>query len=97
MPGMSPTWETLTVIRSRGVCKRWLAYPNFYFDVGTMDYRKMARAMIPLEKRMKGGDKVEIKGPGTDLTFSIKGIGAKSCNGRLNIPDGEVFSCPVKS
>ncbi|HEX7859237.1 MAG TPA: aminopeptidase [Verrucomicrobiae bacterium] len=73
------------------------AFENFYFNVCTMDYRKMAKAMGPLEKRMKSADKVHIKGPGTDLTFSIKGIGAKSCNGKLNIPDGEVFSCPVKN
>lgn len=73
------------------------AFENFYFDVCTMDYRKMAKAMAPLENRMIRADKVHIKGPGTDLTFSIKGIGAKSCNGKLNIPDGEVFSCPVKN
>jgi len=73
------------------------AFENFYFDVCTMDYRKMAKAMVPLEKRMKTADKVHVKGPGTDLTFSIKGIGAKACNGKLNIPDGEVFSCPVKT
>lgn len=72
------------------------AFEDFYFNVCTMDYRKMARAMAPLEKRMKEADAVRIKGPGTDLTFSIKGIGAKACNGKLNIPDGEVFSCPVK-
>lgn len=72
-------------------------FESFYFDVCTMDYRKMAKAMLPLEKRMKSADKVQIKGPGTNLTFSIKGIGAKSCNGKLNIPDGEVFSCPVKN
>jgi aminopeptidase len=62
-----------------------------------MDYRQMAKAMIPLEKRMKSAGAVHIKSPGTDLKFSIKGIGAKSCNGRLNIPDGEVFSCPIKN
>lgn len=73
------------------------AFEDFYFNVCTMDYRKMARAMNPLEKRMIKADKVQIKGPGTDLSFSIKGIGAKSCNGKLNIPDGEVFSCPVKN
>ncbi len=73
------------------------AFENFYFDVCTMDYRKMAKAMLPLEKRMKAADRVRLKGPGTDLSFSIKGIGAKSCNGKLNIPDGEVFSCPVKT
>ena len=62
-----------------------------------MDYAKMSKAMIPLERRMKRADKVHLKAPGTDLTFSIKGIGAKMCKGDRNIPDGEVFSCPVKN
>ncbi len=62
-----------------------------------MDYAKMGRAMGPLEKRMARTDHVHLKGPGTDLTFSIKGIGAKMCKGDRNIPDGEVFSCPVKT
>ena len=62
-----------------------------------MDYRKLALAMVPLEKRMKKTDRVRIKGPGTDLSFSLKGIGAKMCKGDRNIPDGEVFSCPVKT
>src|SRR5205814_8827290 len=66
-------------------------------DVCTMDYRKMARAMVPLAKRMKKADRVHLKALGTDLTFSIKGIGAQACVGLRNIPDGEVFSCPVKN
>src|SRR5580692_10056522 len=61
-----------------------------------MDYAKMARAMAPLEHRMKKADRVHLISPGTDLTFSIKAIGAKMCRGDHNIPDGEVFSCPVK-
>ncbi|HSU56964.1 MAG TPA: aminopeptidase [Candidatus Dormibacteraeota bacterium] len=73
------------------------AFENLYFEVCTMDYHRMARAMVPLEKRMKKADRVRIKGPGTDLSFSIKGIGAKMCKGDRNIPDGEVFSCPVKT
>jgi aminopeptidase len=72
------------------------AFENFYFDVCTMNYPKMARAMIPLQNRMKKADRVHIKGPGTDLQFSIKGLGAVVCEGKRNIPDGEVFSCPVK-
>jgi aminopeptidase len=62
-----------------------------------MDYRKMSRAMVPLERRMKRADRVHLKAPGTDLKFSIKGIGAQMCRGDRNIPDGEVFSCPVKN
>jgi aminopeptidase len=73
------------------------AFENLYFDVCTMDYPKMARAMVPLEQRMKKADRVQIKSPGTDLAFSIKNIGAKMCKGDRNIPDGEVFSCPVKN
>ena len=73
------------------------AFEKLYFDVCTMDYQKMARAMVPLERRMKKTDRVHLKGPGTDLSFSIKGIGAKMCKGDRNIPDGEVFSCPVKN
>src|SRR5438128_7837808 len=61
-----------------------------------MDYPRMARAMTPLQRRMQRANAVHIKGATTDLTFSLKGIGAKMCKGDRNIPDGEVFSCPVK-
>ena len=87
-------WPTPSMAQSANMSTE--AFENFYFDVCTMDYRKMAKAMIPLERRMKSADKIHIKGPGTDLSFSIKGIGAKMCKGDRNIPDGEVFSCPVK-
>jgi aminopeptidase len=88
-------WPTPSMAQAANMSTE--AFEDFYFDVCTMDYAKMARAMTPLEKRMKSADLVHLKGPGTDLQFSIKGIGAKSCNGKLNIPDGEVFSCPVKN
>jgi aminopeptidase len=88
-------WPTSSMAQAAGLSTE--AFENLYFDVCTMDYRKMARAMIPLERRMKKADRVHIKSPGTELTFSIKGIGAKMCKGDRNIPDGEVFSCPVKT
>ena len=72
------------------------AFENFYFDACCMDYAKMNDGMKALEHRMKNTDQVWIKGPATDLKFSIKGIGAVACGGVHNIPDGEVFSCPVK-
>ncbi len=73
------------------------AFENLYFDVCTMDYPKMAKAMLPLQTRMKKTGEVHLKSPGTDLRFSIKGIGAQLCRGDRNIPDGEVFSCPIKN
>ncbi|MCP4590404.1 MAG: aminopeptidase [bacterium] len=72
------------------------AFEDFYFDVCTMDYRKMGAAMQPLKKRMEATDQVKIVGPGTELAFSIKDIPAVACDGKLNIPDGEVFTAPVR-
>ena len=88
-------WPTPSMAQGAGMSTE--AFEKLYFDVCTMDYRKMARAMTPLQQRMRKADRVQIKGPGTDLNFSIKGIGAKMCKGDRNIPDGEVFSCPVKT
>jgi len=87
-------WPTPSMAQAAGMSTE--AFENLYFDVCTMDYARMARAMAPLERRMKRADRVRLKAPGTDITFSIKGIGAKMCKGDRNIPDGEVFSCPVK-
>ncbi len=69
---------------------------NFAFDVMTVDYDKMEKDMQPLKKLMEKTDKVRIKGEGTDITFSIKGLPAIICAGESNIPDGEVFTAPVK-
>ncbi len=72
------------------------AFEDFFFRVCTLDYGRMAPGMRALADLMRRTDRVRIKGPGTDLEFSIKGIGAAECGGKRNIPDGEVFSCPVK-
>ena len=72
------------------------AFEDFYFRVCTLDYARMKPGMKALSELMVKTDEVSITGPGTDLSFSIKGIGAKECGGQYNIPDGEVFSCPVK-
>ncbi|WP_124728021.1 aminopeptidase [Staphylospora marina] len=72
------------------------AFEDFYFRVCNVDYERMAEAMEPLVKRMERADKVRIKGPGTDLTFSIKDIPVIKCAGQNNIPDGEVFTAPVR-
>ncbi len=72
------------------------AFERFYFDVCTLDYGKMAAAMQPLVARMKATDRVKILGPETELHFSIKNLPAIGCAGKLNIPDGEAFTAPVR-
>jgi len=71
-------------------------FEDFYFDVCNLDYAKMSRAMDPLKALMERTDKVRIVGSGTDLEFSIKGLPAVKCDGHMNIPDGEIFTAPVK-
>lgn len=71
-------------------------FEDFYFKVCNLDYSKMSKAMDSLVKAMEKTDRVRITGKDTDLNFSTKGLPAIKCDGKLNIPDGEVFSAPVK-
>ena len=87
-------WPTPSMAQLAGMSTE--AFEDFYFDVCTLDYRKLQPGMKALKKLMEKTDRVEIKAPGTDLTFSIKGIPAIICGGDRNIPDGEVFTAPVK-
>ena len=71
-------------------------FEDYYFDVCNLDYSRMDRAMDALKSLMDRTDKVRLVAKDTDLTFSIKGIGSVKCSGHMNIPDGEVYSAPVK-
>jgi aminopeptidase len=88
-------WPTQAMAQQAGMSTE--AFEDFFFRVCTMDYAKMGRAMNALKSLMEKTDVVEIKGLGTDLRFSIKGIPAIPCAGQMNIPDGEVFTAPVKN
>lgn len=72
------------------------AFEDFYFNVCNLDYGKMSRAMDPLKAIMDRTGRVRIVSPGTDLTFSIHGISSVKCDGHRNIPDGEVYTAPVR-
>ncbi|RAS89030.1 aminopeptidase [Priestia endophytica] len=72
------------------------AFEDFYFNVCNLDYGKMNKAMDALVELMNKTDKVQLIGKDTNLTFSIKDIPAVKCAGEMNIPDGEVFTAPVR-
>jgi aminopeptidase len=72
------------------------AFENFYFDVCNLDYPRLAKALRPLVERMNAAREVEIQAPDTHLRFSIEGIPVVPCSGEMNIPDGEVFTAPVR-
>jgi len=87
-------WPTPAMAQAAGLSTE--AFEDLFFQVCTLDYRQLAKATRPLEKLMRRTDRVHITGPGTDLRFSIKGMGIIPCVGERNIPDGEVFTAPVK-
>src|SRR5438105_5850509 len=88
-------WPTSAMAQLAGMSTE--AFEDFFFKVCTLDYRKLQPGMKALKALMEKTDRVEIKGPGTDLLFSVKGIPAVICGGDRNIPDGEVFTAPVKN
>jgi aminopeptidase len=71
-------------------------FADYYYNVCVLDYKRMSQAQDKLFALMMATDKVQIKSPGTDLTFSIKGINCRKCDGHRNIPDGEVYTAPVR-
>jgi aminopeptidase len=73
------------------------AFENYYFNVCNLDYSKMDKALNALNTLMDQTNKVRISGPNTDLNFSIKDIPSVKCSGKMNIPDGEIFTAPVKN
>jgi len=88
-------WPTPSMAQLAGMSTE--AFEDFYFNVCTLDYEKLQPGMKALKALMESTDRVQIKGPGTNLRFSIKGIPAVICGGDRNIPDGEVFTAPIKN
>lgn len=88
-------WPTPAMAQLAGMSTE--AYEDFFLDVCTLDYAALGRAEEALQRRLAGADQVRISGPGdTDLSFSVRGIPAVCSCGRRNLPDGEVFTAPVR-
>ncbi|MCE5278369.1 MAG: aminopeptidase [Planctomycetaceae bacterium] len=88
-------WPTPSMAQLAGMSTE--QFENFFFDVCTLDYARMAKAEDILKERMERTDRVRLVGPGeTDLAFSIKGMAAIPCVGDRNIPDGECYTAPLR-
>ena len=73
------------------------SFEDYFYNVCNLDYGKMNLAMDSLKSLMERTDMVRITGKDTDISFSIKGIPAVKCAGECNIPDGEIYTAPVKN
>lgn len=93
-------WVLLNYPSMIDAFKAHMTYDEFYnfsMDVMNVDYESMNEKIKPLKDLMEKTDKVRIVGPDTDITFSIKGMPAIPCCGTANIPDGELYTAPIKN
>jgi aminopeptidase len=72
-------------------------YFDFALKVSLVDYDRLAIAEEKLKLRMERTDQVRILAPGTDIGFSLRGIPAVCCCGLRNVPDGEVYTAPLRT
>jgi len=88
-------WPTSAFAQRAGMSTE--AFEDFFFEASTLDYAKLEQAMTPLAELLDETDIVRIVGPGdTNLKFSIKGISQYKSAGYHNVPDGELFTAPIK-
>ncbi|GAA4726414.1 aminopeptidase [Brevibacillus fulvus] len=66
-----------------------------YLAACNLDYQKLQEMVQPLAQWLEKTEHVRIVGPDTDLHFSIKGIPHYLCDGKYNLPDGEIFTAPL--
>src|SRR3989344_2799030 len=72
-------------------------FENFVFNATNIDWKKTTKKLEKIKKIIDKGKTIRIIGKNTDLSFSIKGRKAIVCNGKRNMPDGEVFVSPVEN
>jgi aminopeptidase len=68
---------------------------DMYFSACLLDWPAETAAWEAIARRLEAGSELRVVGRGTDLRFRI--AGRKWCvgNGKLNMPDGEIFTAPV--
>jgi len=71
-------------------------YEDYLFSACCIDWKAESKKQDKLKKLMDKTRKVRILAPDSDLRFSIDGLPGIKCDGRFNMPDGEVFTAPVR-
>lgn len=93
-------WVLLNYPSKLDAYKTSMTTKDFYdYSINSMnfDYSKMYNDIKPLKELMEKTKKVRILSPNTDLTFSIEGMPARECCGKCNLPDGEIYTAPIKN
>jgi aminopeptidase len=79
------------------------AFADFVFEATFSDradpireWEKLGERQKTIVARLCGADTMRIVGGETDLRLSVKGRPFTSCDGRINMPCGEVFAAPIE-
>ena len=71
-------------------------YEEYLFSACCINWAQESKKQEKLKRLIDKTDRVRIIATDTDLSFSLKGMPGIKCDGRYNIPDGEVFTAPVR-
>ena len=72
-------------------------YADFVYGACLLDWDAEEERMQAIKERFDRAERVRIVGDGTDLTLGIDGRQGVVSAGFRNMPDGEVFYCPVEN
>ncbi|MBE3141023.1 MAG: aminopeptidase [Thermoplasmata archaeon] len=68
---------------------------DFFFRATLRDWSLETDRYRKIQEVFQAADQVRIIGRKTDISFSTKGRKYVIADGKLNMPDGEIFTCPV--
>jgi aminopeptidase len=84
-------------VASAGLAKKNVEeWEDFVFDSCLKDWKKEEKKQLKFVALMKKVKHVHIKGKETDLEVKIGGQKWKTCCGKRNLPDGEIFTSPLR-
>lgn len=78
-------------------------YEDFVYDAGLLDredpvaeWKKISEKQEKWIKYLDSKEELHIVSDGTDIIVNISGRKWINCDGRVNFPDGEIFTSPVE-
>ncbi len=72
------------------------AYYRYAMDAMTYDFSQDMVAILELKKMIAEAKYVRIKGDNVDLEFYKDNIPAVELLGKINLPDGEIYTAPIR-
>lgn len=94
-PWVLTEYPSLSMAQTAGLSLSQLE--ELYFKACLQDWPAVGRKLTNLKRRLDNAKKIEVIGPQTHLTLSFTNRYFAICDGKFNLPDGEIFSAPVES